>query len=381
MSARSDPASRSRGRKLLLTLRKLAERDLALANDRLRLAMESGKSVGWDWDIKSGRDIWFGDLPSMFGIPSDTYSGSVEDFHRRIHPDDRERVAKAVKDAMETHRQYVEEFRILRPDGPVCWVTAKGKFYYSPNGEPERMLGIAVDVTERKLAEETLAGMSRKLLEAQEQERIRIGRELHDDISQRLALVSGEIQQIKEVLPASAGGLRNRMDELEKRTSEISTDIQTLSHELHSSRMEYLGLVSAVKGFCRDFGDKHKVKVDFDSDGVPPRVPQDISICLFRVVQEGLRNALKHSGVLFFEVKLHGSPTEIHLNVRDSGVGFDPELVRVTQGLGLISMQERVRMVNGTIAITSRPQSGTEINVRVHISDVAQTEQTRFAGA
>jgi PAS domain S-box-containing protein len=165
VSARN--ARRTKSRKMQLTGRKLADRDLALVNDRLRLAMESSKSVGWDWDVKSGRNTWFGDLRGIFGIPSETYSGRVEDFHRRIHPDDRERVGKAVKDAMNTHGPYAAEFRILRPDGTVCWVAAKGSFYYLPEGEPERMLGIAVDVTERKRTEEGLRLKEMELSEAQ----------------------------------------------------------------------------------------------------------------------------------------------------------------------------------------------------------------------
>jgi signal transduction histidine kinase len=223
--------------------------------------------------------------------------------------------------------------------------------------------------------------MSRKLLEAQEQERARIARELHDDISQQLALLSADIQQMKEVLPVSAGELRSRMNELETRTLEISTGIQLLSHELHSSRLEYLGVVLAIRSFCKEFGDKHKVNVEFVSEGIPHAVSQDISLCLFRVVQEGLHNALKHSGVRFFEVKLQGSPNEMFLTIRDSGVGFDPQFARETQGLGLITMRERVRMVNGTISITSRPQSGTEISVRVPLSAGEQTEQAKLAGA
>jgi signal transduction histidine kinase len=257
---------------------------------------------------------------------------------------------------------------MVRPDGTTRWVKAHGEPVSDTGGRIVALRGTAQDITERKLAEEAVAGMSRKLIEAQEQERIRIGRELHDDITQRLALLSVEIQRVKEVSPITYGDLRRRMDELEKRTSEISAGVQSLSHELHSSRLEYLGLVSAMRGFCREFGDKHKVEVAFDSEGMPAIVPQEISICLFRVMQEGLHNAVKHSGVRFFQVKMHGSPTEIQLIVRDSGVGFDPELIKDTQGLGLISMQERLRLVHGAISITSRPHSGTEINIRVPLS-------------
>jgi PAS domain S-box-containing protein len=252
---------------------------------------------------------------------------------------------------------------------------------FDETGRRAHLIGTVHDITERKLAEETLADMRRKLLEAQEQERARIGRELHDDINQRLALLSVEIDRMKEVSPVTYGEFRNRMDELGKRTSEISAVVQSLSHELHSSKLEYLGLISAMKSFCKEFGGKHQVEIQFDSKGIPPGVPPEVSLCLFRVMQEGLQNARKHSGVKFFEVKLHGSPMEIYLTVRDSGVGFDPELIKDAQGLGLISMQERVRLVKGTISITSKPQSGTEINVCVPLSAVAQTDRAKLAGA
>jgi signal transduction histidine kinase len=270
---------------------------------------------------------------------------------------------------------------VFRPDGTTRWVRTRGEAVGDTTGRIVGLRGTAQDITERKLADEALADMRRKLLEAQEQERARIGRELHDDINQRLALLSVEIDRMKAVSPITYGELRSRMDELGKRTSEISAVVQSLSHELHSSRLEYLGLVSAMKGFCKEVGDKHKVEIDFGSEGIPPTVPQEVSLCLFRVMQEGLQNALKHSGVRFFEVKLHGSPTEIHLTVRDSGAGFEPELVRGTQGLGLISMKERVRLVKGTISITSKPQSGTEINVRVPLSAGAEAERVKGTGA
>jgi len=137
----------------------LAKHDLVsrvdLANSRLRLAMESGNTAGWEWNVKSGQDSWFGDLKSMFGISSETYVGPVEDFHRRVHPQDQDRVAKRLKDSMDRHQPYEAEFRVVRLDGSVRWIAAKGTFYYATNGDPERLLGIAVDVTERKLAEES----------------------------------------------------------------------------------------------------------------------------------------------------------------------------------------------------------------------------------
>ncbi len=477
----------------------LAKRELAsyvsIANDRLRLAMESGKSVAWDWDVKSGRDVWFGDLKTMFGIPSDTYVGRVEDFRRRVHPDDRGRVWKAVSDAMQHHQPYAGEFRILWPDGTERWVAAKGKFYYSVDDEAERMLGMAVDitdrkridealreseqrfrlaadagriyafewdvasdaivrspesvsilgtnepirttrqqmlstvhpddlarvtaattlstpenpisrisyrklspdgsviwvektaraffdkhgkmlrmvgmvadVTERKRAQEALSSLSRRAIEAEEREHNRIARDLHEDIGQRLALLAIEIEQLKTEAPNQSVEVRSRMDAVWKRTLEILTDVKASAHELHSPRLDYLGIAEVMRSFCKEFGERKRVEIDFSSRGLPSLMLPDVSICLFRVLQEALYNGMKHSGVRQFEVQLWGAVDEIRLTVSDSGAGFNLEAARKGQGLGLIRMEERLKLVEGTFSIESQPNRGTRIHARVPLS-------------
>jgi PAS domain S-box-containing protein len=134
--------------------RRKVEQEVAVINDRLRLAVEAGKAVGWDWDLSTGLDRWFGDLQTMFGIPSDTFTGHAEDFRRRIHPEDRELVSKTVADAQRSRKPYAGEFRVIRDDETIRWLTARGKFYYGNNGDAERMVGISVDITDRKLAEQ-----------------------------------------------------------------------------------------------------------------------------------------------------------------------------------------------------------------------------------
>ena len=129
---------------------------LSLANDRLRLAVEAGKSVGWEWDLKTGGLSWFGDLQNMFGIPSDTYVGAREDLYRYVHPEDHELVAKAVEDARQNRKPYAAEFRVVRADGLLRWIAGTGQFYYGSHGDTQRMLGIAVDITERKQVQEEL---------------------------------------------------------------------------------------------------------------------------------------------------------------------------------------------------------------------------------
>ena len=605
---------------------KKAESELAITYDRLRMAVQAGKSVGWDWDVKSGRDQWFGDLRTIFGIPAETHSGKVEDFRRRVHQDDRELVWKSISNARKNRESYGAEFRVLRDDGTTCWITARGKFYYASNGDAERMLGIAVDITERKemeqrlhqsqerlgtvvrsamdaiiavdekqrivlfnpaaekmfectaeeavgtnvwrflpeglsserskqirlvgkgdvtsrssgaveslwalrsngqafpieasfsqietdgnklltvivrdvterrraeqilreseerfrlvantapvmiwmsgtdklcnyfnqpwleftgrplelelgngwaegvhkedwdtcfktysesfdrketfrmeyrlrrcdgeyrwisdmgvprfdpdgsfagfigscidvteqkLAGEALATIGRRLIEAHEEERTWIGRELHDDINQRLALLAVELDNWNQQSP-SKGEFHKYVQAAKQRITDLGKDVQALSHRLHSSKLDYLGLASAAGSFCRELAEQRNVEIDFHHSGVPRNLPKEISLSLFRVLQESLQNAVKHSGVGHFNVELRGTPSEIQLLVNDLGTGFDQQEILARRGLGLISMRERLQMVSGEFTVKSEPGRGTTIWARVPLEREAQ---------
>ena len=240
------------------------------------------------------------------------------------------------------------------------------EYWSYPQRRAEEVVGAVVafvDITERKLAEAALANVSRRLIEAQEQERTRIARELHDDINQRLAMLAVELEQVQN----DPSEIQQRVSELRKQTTEISNGVQALSHDLHSSQLEYLGAVAGMKSWCKEFGERQGMQIDCRQD-VRSILPQEIGLCLFRVLQEALHNAAKHSGVKRIEVQLHEESDEINLTIRDLGKGFDAEAARTGRGLGLTSMQERVRAVNGKIAIESKPMGGTTIHVRVPLS-------------
>ena len=272
---------------------------------------------------------------------------------------------------------YSLEKRYVRKDGAQIWGRLNVSLLKAGYGGSPLVVALVEDITERKLAEEALSSVSRRLIEAQEQERARIARDLHDDINQRLGLLAIELERLKRDIPDSNVEVLSRLDELRKRTSEIANDIQALSHELHSPRLEYLGLVAAMRGFCQEFKEQQKVEIDFRSHDLPSPVPPDVSLCLFRVLQEALHNAAKHSGVSGFAVQLWGTLGEIHLTVSDSGVGFDLETAMKGRGLGLLSMQERVRLVRGTISITSKAGS-TLIDARVPL--ISEIDAVRAAG-
>jgi PAS domain S-box-containing protein len=605
----SGEPSRMVGINIDITDRKRAEQELSEANERLRLALEAGSAGGWDYDLKTGKNVWFGKAHEQLGMTPDETSGSRKEFWDRIHEDDRERVEHAIQVAKEKRAVYAEDVRVVWRDGTIHWLRSRGRFQYDTNGEAERSLGISLDITEQKLAEEArfrhaaivessedaiisknrdavitswnagaerifgyaesealgepitilippelqdeenrileklrageriehyetirvtktgrkvevslsispikdssgnimgfskiarditkrkraeqdllsseqryrllfernvagvaianldgrlldcnggwahilgyesrdellgrpasefyfnpaerkpivdelfekqvlfsrelhlkrkdgtpvwvlfnaavfhsdrdapivqatmidisewkraeeaLSGMTRKLIEAQEQERARIGRELHDDINQRLAMLALEIEQLKE----NPSEVETRAQELRKQITEISDDVQALSHDLHASKLEYLGVVSGIKSWCKEFGERQKMEIGFKSD-VASALPLDVGRTLFRLLQEALHNASKHSSARRVDVQLREDSGEIHLIVSDTGRGFDVEAALQGKGLGLTSMRERARLVNGTIEIQSKPMGGTIIHVRVPLA-------------
>jgi len=493
----SGQPSRMAGVNIDITDRKLAEEALARANERLNLAIDSGSVGGWDYDLKTDRNVWFGKAHAQLGMAPEETLGSRQEFWDHVHEDDREHLRDAIRVAKDTHEEFTQDFRVVWRDGTTHWLRSRGRYHYAANGEPERMLGISLDITQSKQAEEALreseqrfclaaqagkmysfewdvatdavvrspehvrvlsateplrlshqqfvstihpddrpkfiatiagltpenptaeviyrvrgsdgalvwlkssgraffdpegrmlrvigmvaditalkraeealAGMTRKLIAAQEQERARIGRELHDDINQRLAMLAVELEQLQQ----NPSEVQSRVQDLRKQTIELSNDVQALSHDLHSSKLEYLGIVSGIRSWCKEFAEHQRVVIDFKSD-VSRVLPFEVGLALFRVLQEALNNAIKHSGVRHTEVQIEEHSNEVHLVVSDSGTGFDVEVAKQSRGLGLTSMQERVRLVNGTITIESKAMGGTTIHVRVPLDSERDSQR------
>jgi signal transduction histidine kinase len=236
---------------------------------------------------------------------------------------------------------------------------------FSPDGSFAGYIGSCVDITEQKLAGEAQSTVNRRLIQAHEEERTWIARELHDDINQRVALLAVKLDGLKHRLPASAAEVRREIEAASQQVVELGSDVQALSHRLHSSKLGYLGLEAAATSFCRELSDQTGVKIEFTSENIPKRLPEEISLCLFRVLQEALQNATKHSGSLHLQVSLKTGGNEVDLTVHDSGIGFDAEEAMKKHGLGLTSMKERLKLVDGQLSIDSKAQRGTTIHARV----------------
>ncbi len=255
------------------------------------------------------------------------------------------------------------EFIFRKKDGDL-WTGLVSSELMDLHGEP-CALSLIADITDRKLAEQALADINRKLVAVQEEERTRIARDLHDDINQRIALVTVDIDQLRQKRPKSFSDLAAHLLDVRERLNEIAKGVQSISHELHSPQLEYLGLVPAIKSFCREFSARQAVQIDFQCRDIPQDVSKEISLCLFRVLQEALHNAVKYSHVRQFTVKLVCSDHQLALTIADRGIGFDPTAAVAKGGLGLVSMRERVRLADGAILIDTKPMHGTTIHVSV----------------
>ena len=284
-----------------------------------------------------------------------------------IHAEDLEECLTTYTRAFDQRESFRTEYRLRRYDGEYRWILDIGVPRFNADGSFAGYIGSAIDVSAQRLAQETLDRLSGKLLAAQEKERSRIARELHDDICQRLAILSLEIEHSVrnlDVTPVQS----DRLQKVWEHCSEIAGDVQALSHELHSSILDHLGMIAAVRNFSSEFSRQQGVVVEFTHKEIPNSLPQDVSLCLFRVVQEALHNAVKHSGVSYFQVHLQGTPGGIDLEVRDAGGGFDVEKMQKNGGLGLISMQERIHLVKGKFAIDSKANVGTTIRASVPLA-------------
>jgi len=290
-----------------------------------------------------------------------------------LHPDDRERVLASFRNKDRVNEYLDLTFRMVALDGRVVWFQSLVSFEFQEK-QPLKSRGFITDISERKQAEEALRDLSGRLITAQEEERRRIARELHDDVNQRMAVLSIEIDQLGRELPGSRKALE-QYRKLQLHAQEISTDIHRLSYQLHPSKLDHLGLSPAVKSLCRELSENGSLDVAFQERGVPTDLPQDITLCLFRVAQESLRNSARHSGSQTAQVLLSRVNNEIRLTVSDQGRGFDTNSELMKKGLGFISMQERLKIVGGEIKIFSTAFRGTRIEVSVPLKKQVSSRQ------
>ena len=222
--------------------------------------------------------------------------------------------------------------------------------------------GVAVERTRADKALQTLTG---RLIEAQEAERRRLARELHDGLNQQLAMLAVELGMLSQQIPDSAAAIRDQLFKLRDRAERLCNDLRHMTHQLHPAALEHLGLVSALRSHCAEFSRLEGMRVWFHVSSEVRSTDPDVAVCLYRIAQGAIRNAAKHSQAKEAWVEIGQNRDAIRLSIKDKGVGFDLKTLKVGRGLGLVSMRERVQLISGSLTIKSAPGDGTCVEVRV----------------
>jgi PAS domain S-box-containing protein len=289
-----------------------------------------------------------------------------------VHAEDRRKCLDTYTRYFDRQEQFRMEYRLRRHDGEYRWVLDIGVPRFNSDDSFAGYVGCCMDISDLKEARATVLEFSGRLIRAAEEERARIARELHDDINQRLALLANALQEAEHAASANKSSLqKQRLQELLRLTNEIATDIQQMSHQLHPSKLHYLGLAATVRDLCKEIAEQYKIDVECVVKDLPADLEENVALNLFRTVQESLRNVVKHSHARHVKVALICQANVVQLRVSDDGVGFDPRDAQVTHGLGLISMRERLRSVGGEFSIWSRPSLGTQVEGSVPATTTA----------
>ena len=345
-----------------------AQEDVRHTRERLSQLLETTKVMAWEGEVDGQRFTYVSEQAvKMLGYQTNAwYEPGFLAAH--IHPEDRQRVLSAYVKQTRIAAHFDLTFRMLGNDGRVAWVQNLVSVTLE-NGAAGRMHGFMIDISERKRAEEALKFLGSRLIVAQEEERKRVARELHDDLSQRLAVLSIELEHLGQKIEKPLS-LRKRFHRLQLQAQEIASDLHRLSYKLHPSKLDHLGLAAAVKSLCDEVSlvQNGKLKVHFHQNGLPVDLPKDTTLCIFRISQEILRNCVKHSGAEFVQVVLTKTDHAIRVAISDNGCGFDTRSDVMEKGLGFISMQERLRLVGGEIKIYSQPRRGTRIDASVPLN-------------
>jgi PAS domain S-box-containing protein len=297
-------------------------------------------------------------------------------FLELIPKKDQQKALDHIESLSKNPRAEPYEHEVILPDGKAGWQQWIDYAIFNKDGKIVEFQAIGRDITERKQSEEALrksreelrksyahiSNLAGRLLKAQEEERRRIARELHDDLSQKLAALSLFISNLKQDLPESREIIVDRLSSLYRSVIELSKDVRALSHRLHPAILEHAGLAAALEALCSTLKNLTGIEIKFTADGIR-EIPEDVALCLYRVAQESLHNIVVHSDSLYAQVKLIYSENSIYLYIIDSGRGFDLKEAKQKGGLGLFSMEERVRLLGGNLEIESWPGQGAKLTV------------------
>ena len=367
-----------------ITQRKQAQEQLRKSEIQLSEAQRLAHLGSWEWDVTAGTVEWSDELYRIYGIPPGQPM-SYADYLERVLPEDRERVHDTIAAALKARTPFTLEERVMRADGELRHLLSQGAIIVDETGESPRMVGVCLDITERKHAEQRLReythrlqGLSQRLLEAQETERRRIARELHDQIGQDLSVIKINLQGLKRMPGVSA--LTNPIDETIRIVESVLQTARNLSLELRPSMLDDLGLIAALRWYLDRQAQRAGFKVQFLPDTLSGRVAPTIETACFRLAQEAVTNILRHAGARHVQMSVGIEDGELEMRIVDDGAGFDVEAARARaasgESFGLLGMEERALLAGGRLEIISTAGKGTTIVARFPLNNESPNNES-----
>ncbi len=383
-------AVRMRGVALEITERKRAEEEIQRREEQLVEAQRIASLGSYEWDLRTNTVRRSEELCRVFGLLPHEFEPTYEGYLARVHPEDRGTTKRLIDRSFQEGQPFDFEERIVRPDGSVRMLHSQGQWSFDNHQRPVKLVGICQDITERKqveqqlraanaalagelrertLAEKEIHALTARLITAQEEERKRLARELHDDLSQQIATLSIAASNLKKDIASEDTEARAQSERIQQKLVQLAEGVRRLSHNLHPAVLEYSGLGAALQSYCDEFSTLTGITVSFRAEGSFESLSASVALCLYRIAQEALQNVLKHAQIGRAQLTVTKSADSVCLTVSDAGVGIDTLGARIPQGLGLVNIKERTRLVNGTLRIESQPNQGTTLKVTVPISD------------
>ena len=341
------------------------------ANDKLRTSEQrleralDGANLGlWDWNVQSG-DIFVNDrLSIMVGYKIGEIRQNFDTWQEMTHPEDLQTVQPLLKAHLEGRTPFYEsEYRMRTKSGQWVWFRARGKVMErAQDGSPVRVVGTLQDITDRKWLQERNARLSRKLISLMEEGRVRLSRELHDELGQQIGAMVLQLGCLKPDLPPG----HDMLDELETCVSNISDQLRRVCRGLRPVELERLGLTTAIEHLVRDFNEIHNLTITSNIQKLPrDRISHDAGINIYRICQESLNNIAQHAEANSVQLTLTYQEQELLLEIKDNGRGFSRQEIHNAKGLGLPGMKERATLCRGLFDIHSEPGHGTHVSLRV----------------
>ncbi len=386
-----------------ITERRRVEESLRQSDQRLRFSLEAANVGTWHWDIGEDKVLWSDNMENILGLQPGSFGGTFESFLQGVHSEDRENVQKTVQQAIAGDGKYHLEYRQLRGDGSVGWMEATGMVEYDESHKPSRMMGICTDITQRKASQDTLNGiheelerrvkertveleraqqslraLSGRLLEAQDAERRRIARELHDSAGQILSALKMNLAQVEANLRESDSISVKPVQSSLELIDELSKELRTMSYLLHPPLLDEAGLPSAIRWYVEGFAERSGIQVSLDVDSDLGRLSSELETTIFRIVQEGLTNIHRHSGSSTATIRVARADHTVRVEISDMGKGM-PASVEGTSpavtklGVGIQGMRERVRQLSGQFEIVSGSR-GTSVIAILPEQETAQVQ-------